>query len=260
MSRTVPDDHRRIDALIEGREQHGLPAVGPAAVQRVLPKSRRGGIEHPRGLFHKDGAADGRRTGRDPGVVCRGHRQAARTVGSGLEQQGVGTQPAPAAGYRRRQLHRHIVRGQVRVTGSRDHRVVERHAQVRRHLRFADREPTYHLQLIAARGVRGGVVRRLGIRYQRCFMRTGRSGRRRRGRTGRLCRSAFAIRGRERLGLQQLPRLLRSERCGRRRTRCGIPMCGFAERERSCFDGALRRALYSDRPKGFVGHTRSRTR
>ena len=119
----VPDHHRRVDALIEGGKQHRLPPVGLAPVQQVLSQGRRRGTEHPPVFLLKDAAARRRRTGGDPGVVRRGHRQTAGAVGTGLEQQGVGTQPAPAARYRWRQRHRHLFRRQIRLTGSRDHRL-----------------------------------------------------------------------------------------------------------------------------------------
>ena len=264
----MADQRRRINALIEGREQYRLLPVGATPVQWMLAQGRRRRGERPRGLLRKDAAADGHRTGGNAGVIRCGHRQAAGAVGAGFEQQGVGAQPAPAAGYRRRQLHRHLVRVQVRPTGSRYHRLVERHAQVRRHRRIGDGKLAYHLQLATAGDYRCGAGGKRGKRYRRCTTRTDRNGRRRQQYPGHFLRSVSAIGGSGRQRSQQLPRSFRREWCGCRRARHAVPNRGLAQREQECLGAsnwlargvavaAPCRALHADRPKEFFGHVRS---
>ena len=142
--------------LIEGRDEDRRRIDG-RVLRRERQHLRRWSPERPvdRGRQLVPGLRRGARRNLDAVAGC--HREAIDRAGE-LEAQGAGADPAPPSVQRGRDLHRNVGLVELRQRRERNHRLVERHAQVGRDVDVTDWLVAQHLQR--------SVVGRLRLRFR----------------------------------------------------------------------------------------------
>ena len=135
-----PEHGRGVDRLVEGGHDHGLQ-IDVVSLRKEPLDPGRWGLEAPAHRLREHAARRRGRAGGHRHGVRGGHREARVRV----EDQRLGTDPAPLPGWLRRELHGNRLRSLV-VRCDGDHRLRERHAEVRRQRDVALRLAAQHLE------------------------------------------------------------------------------------------------------------------